>query len=501
MGLQPALDFLRAKRRLKAQFPTWGFVMSQSDINLKQTVPPPPPYSGWQAAIAEYFQFETYKTGFRVEILAGLTSFMTMAYILVVHPLIMSDAVFLNESGDLFRELVVVTGITAAIGSLVMGLYAKYPFVQAPGMGTNAFFAYSVVLGLGIDWKVAMACVLIEGIIFIGLTVTDIRRHLITAVPNCIKASTTVGIGLFLAYIGLSGATEIGGAGLIISNEVTKTSFGSFREPATLLATFGILISVLFMIRRIKGALLWGIAGTAILGWILGVATPPSGFIAIPAFPSNLFGAAFTGLGGINGSNLIDFLAVLLVFLFVDMFDTIGTLMGVGTQAGYINQDGELPRANQALSADAIATTTGAIMGTSTVTTFAESAAGIAEGGRTGLTAVVAAIAFLIALLFVPIFEAIPAFATAPALMIVGVLMMSSITSIRWEDLTESVPSFVTIFFIPFGFSIAEGLAAGLILYPFTKIVSGRASEVPVVTWILAAVFVLRFAFTTLRFG
>ncbi|MEM9908520.1 MAG: NCS2 family permease, partial [Cyanobacteria bacterium P01_D01_bin.44] len=343
--------------------------------------------------------------------------------------------------------------------------------------------------------------VFIEGLIFIALTVTDIRRHLITAVPTCIKASTTVGIGLFLAYIGVSGDTAIGGAGLIAANEVTKTTFGSFAEPATLLATFGLFISALFMIRRIKGALLWGIAGTAILGWILRVSPGPSGLIALPAFPSHLFGQAFVGLGGINGSNLIDFLAILLVFLFVDMFDTIGTLMGVGTQAGYINERGELPRANQALSADAIATTTGAILGTSTVTTFAESAAGVAEGGRTGFTAVVAAGMFLVALLFVPIFEAVPAYATAPALVLVGVLMMTSVKSINWEDLTEAIPAFATIFFIPFGFSIAEGLAAGLILYPFTKLVSGRAQDVPVITWILAAIFIFRFAFTTLRFG
>ncbi|MEM6426234.1 MAG: NCS2 family permease [Cyanobacteria bacterium P01_H01_bin.119] len=480
--------------------------MSQSDTNrdasaVTQPPEPPSPYSGWQRAIATYFEFSQHKTGFRTEIVAGLTTFMTMAYILVVHPLILSDAVFLSESGDLFRELVVVTGIAAAIGSLIMGLYAKYPFAQAPGMGMNAFFAYSVVLGLGFDWRAALACVLIEGLIFIGLTVTDVRRQIITAVPTCIKASTTVGIGLFLAYIGLSGATDTGGAGLIVSDPVTVTAFGSFREPQTLLATFGILISSLFIIRRIKGALLWGIAGTALLGWIFGVAPWPSGIAAVPIFPGHLFGAAFTGFASLNGSNWIDFLAVLIVFLFVDMFDTIGTLMGVGTQAGYIDEQGELPRANKALSADAIATTAGAVMGTSTVTTYAESAAGVAEGGRTGLTAVVVAIAFLFALLFVPLFEAIPAFATAPALMIVGVMMMSSITRIQWNDFTEAVPAFVTVFFIPFGFSIAEGLAAGLILYPFAKAVGGRAQEVPVVTWILAVVFLLRFVFATLRFG
>lgn len=478
--------------------------MSQTDVEFQQMPlgsSPPPRYSGWQGAIAKYFDFDYYQTNFRTEILAGLTTFMTMAYILVVHPLIMSDAVFLQESGDLFGELVVVTGITSAIGTLVMGLYAKYPFVLAPGMGTNAFFAYSVVLGLGIPWRVALAAVLVEGVIFIALTVTDIRRHLISAVPNCIKASTTVGIGMFLAYIGLSGDPATGGAGLIVANEVTKTAFGSFREPATLLATFGIFISVLFILKRVKGALLWGIGATAILGWVFGVAEAPTGIIEIPAFPSNLFGQAFVGLGGINGSNLVNFLAVLLVFLFVDMFDTIGTLMGVGMQAGYIDENGDLPRANQALSADAIATTAGAIMGTSTVTTFAESAAGVSEGGRTGLTAVVAAIMFVVALLFVPIFKAVPAFATAPALLIVGVLMMSAVSSIRWGDLTEAIPAFVTMFFIPLGFSIAAGLSAGMILYPFTKLAAGRSSEIPVVTWVLAAIFIFRFAFEAIRFG
>lgn len=474
--------------------------MSSTELEIPQQ-PSPPTYTGWQAAIAKYFKFDFYQTNFRIEMLAGMTTFMTMAYILVVHPLILSDAVFLNQPKDLFRELVVVTGISSAIGTMCMGLIAKYPFVLAPGMGTNAFFAYSVVLGLKIDWRTAMACVLVEGLIFIALTLTDIRRHLVTAVPNSIKAATTVGIGMFLAYIGLSSAVKVGGAGLIVANEVTKTSFGSFREPATLLAAFGIFISVMFIIRRVKGALLWGIGGTAILGWVLGVAPAPNGIAAIPTFPSHLFGQAFVGLSGVNVNNFIDFLAATLVFLFVDMFDTIGTLSGVGTQAGYIDENGELPRANEALMADAIATTLGAILGTSTVTTFAESAAGVAEGGRTGFTAAIAAIMFLLALLFVPIFEAIPAFATAPALLIVGILMMGSVRSINWDDLTEAIPAFVTIFFIPFGFSIAAGLSAGLILYPFAKLVKGRASDVPVVTWILAAIFITRFVFQTLRFG
>lgn len=460
-----------------------------------------PPRSKWQNAIANYFQFEQYKTNFRTEILAGVTTFMTMAYILVVNPLILSDAIFLNEPKDLFAELVVATAVSAGIGTLIMGLMAKYPFALAPGMGINAFFAYSVVLGLGIEWRVALACVFVEGLVFILLTITDIRRHLITAVPHSIKSATSVGIGLFLAYIGLGGATETGGAGLIVASEVTKTNFGSLAQPQSLMAIFGIFLTAFFMVRRIKGALLWGILGTAILGWLFGVANSPQGIASIPAFPVDLFGAAFVGLGGINGSNWIDFIAALLVFLFVDMFDTIGTLAGVGMQAGYIDENGELPRANRALTADAVATTAGAVIGTSSVTTFVESASGVAEGGRTGFTSVIVAGLFFISLIFIPIFEAIPAFATTPALTIVGVLMMASITTINWEDLTEAIPAFLTIFFIPFAFSIAAGLSIGLIAYPLLKAFKGKFSDVPVVTWILAVIFVARFIFMTLRFG
>ncbi|WP_036484143.1 NCS2 family permease [Myxosarcina sp. GI1] len=477
--------------------------VNEDVINRTETQRPmgKPPRNGWQGAIANYFQFDFYRTNFRTEILAGITTFMTMAYILVVNPLILSDAIFINEPRDLFAELVVATAVSAGIGTLIMAVFAKYPFALAPGMGINAFFAYSVVLSLGIEWRTALACVFVEGIIFILLTVTDVRRHLITAVPTSIKSATTVGIGLFLAYIGLGGTTETGGAGLIVASEVTKTDFGSLAQPQTLMAVFGIFLTALFMVRRIKGALLWGIVGTALLGWLFGVANAPQGIASIPAFPVDLFGAAFTGLAGINGSNWIDFVAALLVFLFVDMFDTIGTLAGVGMQAGYIDENGELPRANQALTADAIATTTGAIMGTSSVTTFVESASGVAEGGRTGFTSVIVAALFFISLIFTPIFEAIPAFATTPALTIVGVLMLASITTIDWEDLTEAIPAFLTIFFIPFAFSIAAGLSVGLIAYPILKTFKGRAGDVPLVTWILAAIFIARFIFMTLRFG
>lgn len=458
-------------------------------------------YTRWQGAIANYFKFSRFDTNFRTEILAGVTTFMTMGYVLIVNPLILSDAIFLNQPQDLFAELVVATGISAAIGTLIMALYANYPFCLAPGMGLNAFFTYSVVLGLGIDWRLALAAVFVEGLVFIGLTLTDIRRQIIRAIPDSLKSATGAGIGLFIAYLGLGGNVATGGAGIVVANEVTKTSFGSLTQPNTLLAIVGLIITSAFVVRRIKGGLLWGILATAILGWILGVTPPPQGLFEVPPFPQDLFGQAILGVSQVNAGNFLNFFAVLFVFLFVDMFDTIGTLTGVGIKAGYIDQKGELPRANQALMSDAIATTAGAVLGTSSVTTYVESASGVAEGGRTGFTAVVAAILFALSILFIPLLKAIPAYATAPTLVIVGVLMMSNVLSIRWGDLGEAIPAFLVIFMIPLSFSIAEGLSVGFITYPLVKSFQGKAREVPLATWILAGVFVARFVFMTLRFG
>ena len=475
-----------------------------NDINLELVESgqsPPPPYSGWQAKIANYFEFEFYKTNFRTEILAGLTTFMTMAYILIVNPLILSDAIFLEQPKDLFPELVIATGVSAAIGTLIMSLYAKYPFATMPGMGLNAYFAYSVVIGLGFSWRLALAAVLVEGLIFIAMTVTDIRRHLIVAIPSSIKIATTAGIGLFIAYIGLAGDPKVGGAGLIVANPATKTAFGSFRQWPTIMAFLGILIASAFIVRRIKGALLWGIMATALLGWIVGAASWPKGFIQIPPLPVHLFGEAIRGVAGINSANWVDFVSVLLVFLFVDIFDTIGTLSGLASQAGYLDEEGQIPRANEVLLADAIATTAGAIMGSSTVTTSVESASGIAEGGRTGFSAFIVAILFIFAMFFIPIFEAIPSFATTPALVITGVLMVSSVTGIRWGDMGEAIPAFLTIFLIPLSYSIAAGLSVGMITYPIIKSMQGKSHEVPVVTWVLAGVFVARIVFMTIRFG
>lgn len=475
--------------------------MKNNNMDTEEELAVVSPYTGWQKTIADYFRFDYYKSNFRVEFIAGLTTFMTMAYILVVNPLILSDAIFLEQPRDLFPELVFATASAAMIGTLVMAFVAKYPFALAPGMGLNAFFAYSVVIGLKIDWRVALAAVLVEGLIFIGLTVTDIRRHLITAIPSSIKLATTVGIGLFIAYIGLAGDVDTGGAGLIVANAATKTAFGSFRQPNTILAALGILITSAFVLRRVRGALLWGILGTALLGWIVGVSPWPKGFFAFPNFPTDLFGQALVGLSGVNGNNFLDFFAVLLVFLFVDIFDTIGTIAGIGMQAGYIDENGELPRANEALLADAIATTTGAIMGTSTTTTMVESASGVAEGGRTGFTSVIVAILFAFALFLTPLFEAIPPYATTPALVITGVLMMSNAQDIRWGDLAEGIPAFLTIIFMPLAYSIAAGLSVGMVVYPLVKTFQGKRHEVPIATWILAGVFLLRFIFVTFRFG
>ena len=470
------------------------------ELKLPGSSPPQSPYTGWQAAIARYFKFADYKTNFKTETLAGITTFMTMGYILVVNPIILSNAIFLQKQGDLFTQLAVATGIAAAVGTLCMAILANYPFGLAPGMGTNAFFAFSVVLGLKIDWRLALSCVFVQGLIFIALTFTDVRRLLIKTIPLTLKHATAGGIGLFIAYIGLSGDPKTGGAGLIVANEATKTGFGSLREPATLMALAGLLITSAFVVRRVKGALLFGIFATALVAWILGVATWPQGFFAVPQIPLDLFGQAITGLAQLNSSNFIDWLAVLFVFLFVDIFDTVGTLTGVGMRAGYIGPDGELPRANQALMADAIATTVGPLFGTSSVTAYVESVAGVAEGGRTGFTALVVGILFALSLFFIPIFQAIPAFATTPTLVIVGAMMMAEAVEIRWGDMAESIPAFLTIFMIPLTYSIAEGLSIGFISYPLVKSFQGKAHEVPLGTWIIAGIFVARYIFMTLRF-
>ncbi|MEO1183003.1 MAG: NCS2 family permease, partial [Cyanobacteria bacterium J06636_28] len=352
-----------------------------------------------------------------------------------------------------FGELVMATGISAAIATLIMGLYAKLPFALAPGMGINAFFAFTVVLGMGIDWRIALAAVFIEGIIFIILTLTNVRSKIVEAIPDAVKHATTAGIGLFIAYIALKGA------GIIAPSEATFTTLGNLRSPQAAMTLLGLGITAFLFARRVTGALLWGIIGTALLAWLFRVAPWPEGVVAIPAAPTHLFGQAFVGLGELFKLNVLEMISIVFVFLFVDLFDTIGTLTGLGSKAGYINNEGKFPGVEKAFMADAVGTTAGSILGTSTVTTYIESASGISEGGRSGFTALVAAALFLISLLFIPLFSGIPAFATAPALIMVGVMMMSGARLIDWDDPAAAIAAFLTIIMMPLSYSIAEGLA------------------------------------------
>ncbi|WP_017297280.1 NCS2 family permease [Nodosilinea nodulosa] len=459
--------------------------MTQPTENLPQS----PPDSGQGSKLAEFFNFEALRTDLRTETLAGVTSFVTMAYILVVNPAILSNAIFLNESGDLFGELVVATGVSAALATLIMALYAKLPFLLAPGMGVNAYFAFTVVLGLGVDWRVALAAVFIEGILFILLTVTNVRSKIVEAIPDAVKHATTAGIGLFIAYIALKGA------GIIAPSEATFTTLGNLRSPQTAMALLGLAITAALFARRVTGALLWGILGTSLLAWIFGVSPWPTGLMSIPAAPTDLFGQAFVGLGEMLRVNFWEMISIVFVFLFVDLFDTIGTLTGLGTKAGYIKADGSFPGVEKAFMADAVGTTAGAVLGTSTVTTYIESASGIMEGGRSGFTALVAAALFMASILFIPLLQGIPAFATAPALIIVGVLMMSGAKLIDWDEPADAIAAFLTIIMMPLAFSIAEGLAMGLIAYPLIKAFQGKTSDTTLGMWILAAIFLLRYIF------
>ncbi|HEY9762325.1 MAG TPA: NCS2 family permease [Trichocoleus sp.] len=453
-------------------------------------VQPTAPQSGFTAAIASYFNFDALRTTLRTEILAGVTTFVTMAYILIVNPDILSNAIFLNTPRDLFGELVMATGLSAGIATLVMGLYAKLPFALAPGMGINAYFAFTVVLGLGVDWRVALAAVLIEGIIFILLTLSNLRSKIVTAIPEAVKHATTAGIGLFIAYIALKGA------GIIVASEATLTTLGDLKAPTTAMTILGILITIALFARRVTGALLWGIVATALLAWIFGVSPWPTGLFAIPSPPVDLVGQAFVGLGDVLRNNFWEMVSITFVFLFVDLFDTIGTLTGLGIRSGYIDERGDFPGVEKAFMADAIGTTAGAILGTSTVTTYIESASGISEGGRSGLTAVVAAVLLIVSVLFIPFFAGIPSFATAPALVIVGVLMMSGARNVDWDEPADAIAAFLTILMMPLTYSIAEGLAMGLIAYPLVKAFQGKFNQTTLGMWLLAAVFILRYVFT-----
>lgn len=424
------------------------------------------------------FQLSAHGTNVRTEVLAGVTTFMTMAYILIVNPLILQDA------GMDFGAVFTATALSSVLAILVMSIWANLPFALAPGMGLNAFFAYAVVLGMGHTWQFALTAVFLEGLIFLVLTLFNVREAILNSIPMNVKRAISVGIGLFIAFIGLVNA------GLVTKPEAPKllVQLGDVRHGGALLAIIGLVVTGILLAKRVKGALLIGIlVGTAI-GIPMGVTVIPENFspISMPPKP-NLFAFEFSNIF------TFDMLIVLLTFLFVDMFDTVGTLIGVSTKAGLLDKDGKLPQAKQALFADAVGTTVGACLGTSTVTTYVESAAGVAEGGRTGLTSLSTGAMFTIALIFSPVFILIPGAATAPALVLVGLFMMSPILDIDLEDFTEAIPAFLTMVMMPLTYSIAEGIVFGVVSYVALKVLTGRAKEVHVVTHIIAILFVLKF--------
>lgn len=440
----------------------------------------------------KYFRFEELGTNYRREIIGGLTTFLAMAYILIVNPITLSletvpglpDFMYMDK-GAVFTA----TALAAAIGSLVMGLLAKYPIALAPGMGLNAFFAYTVILTMEIPWQVALTGVLFSGLIFIILSLTGIREVIINSIPSELKYAVGAGIGLFITFIGLQNAQ------IIVNNDAVLLGLGDFTDPNVLLTIFGLVITVIMMVKGIKGGIFYGLAITAIVGMVFSLVPMPSGIIGEVPSVSSTFGVAFEPIFNDPASLLtVQFLIVVLTFLFVDFFDTAGTLISVANQAGLM-KDEKLPRASKALLSDAIATTAGAIVGTSTTTSYVESSAGVAAGARSGFAAVVTGVLFLLSLFFYPLLSVITASVTAPALIIVGVLMVSSIGKIDWSKFEVAVPAFFVILMMPLTYSIATGIAIGFIFYPITMLVAGRAKEIHPIMYGLFFVFLAYFIF------
>lgn len=458
--------------------------------------------------LEKFFKLKENGTDTKTEILAGITTFMTMAYILAVNPSILSAAGM--DQGAVFTA----TALAALLGTLLMALFANYPFALAPGMGLNAYFAYTVVLGMGYSWELALTAVFVEGIIFIVLSLTNVREAIFNAIPTNLKAAVSVGIGLFIAFIGLQNAKiVIGGSTLlqIFSLKEYNTVNGvsaSFNDVGitVLLAIIGIIITGLLVIKNVKGNILWGILATWIIGIIcqfagVYVPNPEIGFYSLlPDFSNGLSIPSLAPVfGKLDFSSVfsLNFIVVIFAFLFVDMFDTIGTLIGVSSKADMLDENGKLPRIKGALLADAIATTAGAVLGTSTTTTFVESASGVSEGGRTGLTAVTTAILFGLALFLSPIFLAIPSFATAPALVVVGFYMLTNVVNIDFNDISEALPCYICIGAMPFFYSISEGISMGVISYVVLNLLTGEAKEkkISILMYVLAVLFILKYIF------
>ena len=450
--------------------------------------------------LEKLFHLKENRTNVKTEVIGGFTTFMTMAYILAVNPGMLAAA------GMDSTAVLIATCLASFIGTIAMALLANYPFALAPGMGLNAYFPFTVCGNMGYSWKVALMAVFIEGIIFIVLSLTNVREAIFNAIPTSLKKGVSAGIGLFIAFIGLQGAH------IVVNNDSTLLSYVKFTENwhtegiCALLALIGLLLTAILYIKKVKGSILIGILAT----WILGMIAQATGIYHIdveagfyslyPTFAltdfsaiGKTFGQCFTA--DFHGVGVLNFIVVLLSFLFVDMFDTIGTLIGVSDKAGFLNEEGKLPRVKQALMADAIATSAGAVLGTSTTTTFVESSAGVGDGARTGLSSIVTGFLFLLAILFAPIFTAIPGFATAPALIFVGFLMVSAIVKIDFNNLTEAIPAYLCLIAMPLMYSIAEGIAIGVISYVIINLICGKAKKITPLMYVLAVLFVCKYIF------
>jgi AGZA family xanthine/uracil permease-like MFS transporter len=423
-----------------------------------------------------YFKFSDNHTSVKQELLGGVTTFVTMAYIIVVNPQILALA------GMPVDGVVFATCLSAAVATLLMGLYANYPIALAPGMSLNAYFTYSVCLAMHVPWRTALAVVFFSGVLFLVLTVTRLREQIVNGMPDCLKHSTAAGIGMFIAFVGLRNAK------LVVANSATFVGLGSFADKEVQTACFGLALTLVLMARKIHGAILIGIIGTTLLGMLRGISGWPSAFFSLP-HPS----ATFLQLD-FRGALHLGFLEILFAFLFVDLFDNVGTLVGVCEQGGFI-KDGKIPRAGRVLLADSVGTIFGSLTGTSTVTSYIESAAGVAAGARTGFSNIAVAGLFLLAMFCSPLATAIPAYATAPALILVGVLMSQSLALVSWNDFSEALPAFITMLATPLTFSIATGLSLGLICYTVVKLSSGKFKEINAVVWILTVLFILRYVY------
>jgi len=426
------------------------------------------------------------------ELRAGLTTFLTMSYVLFVNPQVLGSAIHVPNG---FAKLLIVTALAAAIGSLLMALVARYPFAQAPGMGLNAYFAYTVVLGQKIPWETALGAVFVSGVLFVVLSLVGVRQAVVRAIPNALKFAVTAGIGTFLAFLGLRNA------GAVVANPATFVALGSLLAPSVLVAMFGLVVTAALLVRRVPGAIVYGIVAATLLGIVThaplypgphGGLVPfggfPDGVVALPVWPSGLVGAL-----DIRGALALGAAAVVFTFFFVDFFDATGTLVGLASRAGYLDANGDMPRARRTFASDGLAAMAGALLGTSTTTAYIESASGIEEGGRTGLTALTVAGLFALATLLWPLAGVIPAAATAPALIVVGALMLSGLRGVDWDDYAVSIPVFLTIVTMPLTFSIANGVSFGVISYAAIKLLSGRGKEVAPLLYVVAALLIARY--------